>query len=294
MDSDTLFKTGVENKDDFVTLQRADPAVVELLDQAVSEPVPVGRSYYYLSNDLLMHHQVDHLHKKEYEQLVVPKSVRARILNVAHDIPATAHLSFGKTKNRLIPHFLWLKVLKSVHYYCKSCDVCQRLGKGPNPAVAELISLPVISEPYRRIAIDVCPLPECKETGNRFILTVFDLASHYPEPIPLKDHTAKTIATALVSVFSHFGFPEESHSDRGTEFMSELMQIVCNEFSIRQIRTTPYRPQTNGSIECFHRTLKSTIKSLLLHSADSWDTLLPCVLFSYREVPVDPIGFSPF
>jgi hypothetical protein len=57
-----LLKTGVENKDDFVTLKRADPALVKLLDQVVSEPVPVGRSYYYLSNDLLMHHQVDHLH----------------------------------------------------------------------------------------------------------------------------------------------------------------------------------------------------------------------------------------
>jgi hypothetical protein len=44
--------------------------------------------------------------------------------------------------------------------------------------------------------------------------------------LPLKDHTAKTIATALVSVFSRFGFPEEILSDRGTEFMSELMQIL--------------------------------------------------------------------
>jgi hypothetical protein len=61
-DSDTLLTTGVENKDDFVTLQRADPALAKLLGQVVSEPFPVGRSCYYLSNDILMHHQVDHLH----------------------------------------------------------------------------------------------------------------------------------------------------------------------------------------------------------------------------------------
>jgi hypothetical protein len=36
------------------------------------------------------------------------------------------------------------------------------------------------------------------------------------------------------------------------------------------------------------------IKSLLLHSADSWDTFLPWILLSYREVPVDSIGFSAF
>ena len=116
------------------------------------------------------------------------RSLRTRVLQVAHDIPAAAHLSFGKRKNRIIPHFFFPKMLKAIRHLCMSCDVCQRLGKHSSSSVAPLIPLPVISEQFARVAIDIDgPLPVCKESGNRYILTVFDLASHYPDAIGLKD-----------------------------------------------------------------------------------------------------------
>ena len=288
-----LADINVSSKDEFIQLQKHDPSLVKLGEQVLSPPYPLSSSYYYYHDGILMHHYTDKMHHKEFEQLVLPRSLRTRVLQVAHDIPAAAHLSFGKTKNRIIPHFFFPKMLKAIRHFCMSCDVCQRLGKHSSPSVAPLIPLPVLSEPFSRVAIDIVgPLPVCKESGNRYILTVFDLASHYPDAICLKDIKTHTIVTALTNVFSHFGFPQELLSDRGSNFMSELTQIFCNDFGIKQIRTAPYRPQTNGSIERFHRVLKNMIKSV--SSADSWDTVLPWVLFSYREVPVDPIGFSPF
>jgi len=78
--------------------------------------------------------------------------------------------------------------------------------------------------PFAQVAIDIIgPLPVCKESGNRFILTVLDLCSHYPEAIPLKQHTAAEVAQALGTVSSRFGFPQEILSDQGSDFMSELM-----------------------------------------------------------------------
>lgn len=282
----------ITSKDDFGNLQRQDLSLNKVREQVLTEPLPLSSSYYFYRDGLLMHHYTDRLHKKEFDQLVLPRSLRTRVLQVAHDIPAAAHLSFGKTKNRIIPHFYFPKMLKAIRHYCMSCDICQRLGKHSLPPVAPLIPLPVISEPFSRVSIDVVgPLPICKDTGNRFILTIFDLASHYPEAIPLRDHKAMTVATALISLFSHFGFPEEILSDRSQDFMSQLMQIFCNDFGIKQIRTAPYRAQTNGSIERFHRVLKNMIRSV---GPDTWDAVLPWVLFSYREVPVDPIGYSPF
>jgi len=47
------------------------------------------------------------------------------------------------------------------------------------------------------------------KSGNRFILTVLDLCTQYPEAIPLKQHTAANLAQALGTVFSRFGFPQE-------------------------------------------------------------------------------------
>ena len=93
---------------------------------------------------------------------------------------------------------------------------------------APLHSLPLMSEPFCQVAVDIVgPLPVCKDSGNRFILTVLDLCTHYPEAIALKQHTASNVAQALSTVFSRFGFPQEILSHQGTDFMFELMQIFC-------------------------------------------------------------------
>eukprot|EP00731_Ephydatia_muelleri_P004933 Em0002g1109a len=45
------------------------------------------------------------------------------------------------------------------------------------------------------------------------------------------------------------------HSDQGRQFESILLKEVCNLLQIRKTHTTPYRPQGNGMVERFNRTL---------------------------------------
>lgn len=44
-------------------------------------------------------------------------------------------------------------------------------------------------------------------------------------------------------------------SDNGSAYRSHLWRDTCTELGITPRRTRPYRPQTNGKIERFHRTL---------------------------------------
>jgi len=207
---------------------------------------------------------------------VVPTPLRSRLLYIAHDILASGHLGVAKTRDRLLHHFFWPMISQDVKEYCRAHPVCQKLGKGGKPAVAPLHSLPLVAEPFSQIAIDIVgPLPPCKDTGNRFILTVLDLCTHYPEAIPLQRHTAKDVAQALVTVFSRFGFCQTVLSDQGSDFLSELMQIFLNEFHIGQINTSAYHPQSNGSCERFNGTPKSMLTALSDQFPDSWDTAIP-------------------
>ena len=285
----------INSKEELIKLQQSDSQIQKLLEQVKYEPYPNTKDYYYLDGGLLMHHSI---HKKRLTpmfRIVAPKILRNKLLYLAHDIPAAGHLGKRKTIDRLIPHFFWPKMIKEIAAYCKSCDVCQHVGKGSKPSVAPLVPLPILSEPFAKITIDVVgPLPKSKGTNNRFILTVMDMATHYPEAIPLPDHKASTVAKALTTVFSRFGFPQEIQSDRGTDFMSELMQIFLSEFDIHHIKSSPLHPQSQGQIERFHRTLKNMLRALGDKFVDSWDETLPWVLFSYRECPVETLGFSPF
>ena len=277
---------------ELVRLQQSDPDLLSLF-----ELVGKDDDRYSLLSGVLIRNWRDKLAPPEssVHQIVVPTTLRAKLLQIAHDIPAAGHLGVAKTRNRLLRHFYWPSLSRDTKNYCRSCDICQRLGKGKNPAPAPLQSIPLVNEPFVQIAIDIIgPLPICKESGNRYILTVLDLCTHFPEAVPLKQHTAADVAQALGTVFSRYGFPQEILSDQGSDFMSELMQVFLNDFAINHVRASPYHPQTNGACERFNGTLKTMLRSLTEQFPDSWDTALPWVLFAYREVPVETLGCSPF
>ena len=148
-------------------------------------------------------------------------------------------------------------------------------------------------EPFARVAIDMIgPLTRTK-VGNKYILTLMDYGSRYPEAIPLKNTDSQTVATALVDIFSQLGIPEETLSDQGENFISKLMPDLYKLLGVKSIRTSPYHPQTNGAIERFHGTLKAMLKKYE-RGQRGWDTLLPYPLFAYREVPNRSTGFLPF
>ena len=99
-----------------------------------------------------------------YIKLLYLRSCGLHFLYIAHDIPAAGHLAVAKTKTRLQRHFYWPCISNDVKKFCRACDVCQRLGKSTLPSVAPLYSLPVVSEPFCQIAIDIIgPLPQCKD-----------------------------------------------------------------------------------------------------------------------------------
>lgn len=227
------------------------------------------------------------------EQLVLPRQCRSLILRVAHDIPMAGHLGTTKTKDRILQRYYWPGIFKEIAEYCRSCDVCQR-SHSKRPARGELVPMPVVAEPFHRIAMDIIgPLPKTAR-GNRFILTICDYATRYPEAIPLPVTDAPRIARELVNVFARVGVPSEILTDQGSNFMSTLLQEVYHFMQIKRIRTSPYHPQTDGLVERFNGTLKAMLQKFVSRSQKDWDNYLPYLLFAYREVPQESTGFSPF
>jgi len=121
-----------------------------------------------------------------------------------------------------------------------------------------------------------------------------DYATRYPEATPLKSIEAETAAEALVAMFSRVGVPEELISDQGSQFLSGVMKEVSRLLSLNQLVTTPYHPMCNGLVERFNGTLKMMLRRMCAERLKDWDRYLPALLFAYREVPQESLGFSPF
>ncbi|KAK3085949.1 hypothetical protein FSP39_011202 [Pinctada imbricata] len=95
-------------------------------------------------------------------------------------------------------------------------------------------------------------------------------------------------------MFSRIGVPREVLTDMGAQFTSSLMSEVSRLISFKQLATTPYHPMCNGLVERFNGTLKQMLKRMSAERPRDWDKYLNAVLFAYREVPQESLGFSPF
>ena len=232
---------------------------------------------------------------KPLKQVMVPVQLRSRIMELAHGSLMGGHMGIKKTADKIQSAFYRPGIQGDVTRYCKSCDVCQKtVNKGSVPKVP-LEKMPLIDKPFKRVAIDlVGPIGPPSEDGHRYILTLVDFATRYPEAVPLKNIDTETVAEALVDIFSRLGVPEEILSDLGTQFVSECMKEVTRLLSIKQLTTTPYHPMCNGLTEKFNGTMKSMLKRLCSEQPRQWHRYINPLLFAYREVPQESTGFSPF
>jgi transposase InsO family protein len=95
--------------------------------------------------------------------------------------------------------------------------------------------------------------------GHAFVHTVIDDHSRVGYAEVHDDETAATATAVLrraVAWFAARGVTTERVlSDNGSPYVSHLWRQTCAELGIKHSRTRPRRPQTNGKIERFHRTL---------------------------------------
>ena len=97
--------------------------------------------------------------------------------------------------------------------------------------------------------------------GNRYALTAVCMLTGYTFFIPIKSKSAEKIATAWRNhIAFQFGVCRKLLTDNGTEFKNDLFSRVAEQLGVeRKIYSPPYRPQSNGRIEGFHKFLKSCL-----------------------------------
>ena len=73
---------------------------------------------------------------KPMKQVMVPRQLRPRIMEVAHGSIMGGHLGIKKTTDKIQSAFYWPGIQGDVTRFCKSCDVCQKtVNKGLVPNV---------------------------------------------------------------------------------------------------------------------------------------------------------------
>jgi transposase InsO family protein len=135
--------------------------------------------------------------------------------------------------------------------------------------------------------------------GIAFLHTVIDDHSRVAYVEICTDEKAATAIAVLeraVTWFAGRGVTvERVLSDNGSAYRSYAWRDTCTKLNITAKRTRPYRPQTNGKIERFHRTLSDGwAYARLYESTEQRDAALPGWLHFYNHHrPHSAIGGQP-
>ena len=209
----------------------------------------------------IQHHQLFRRRKNgQPQRVILPDQVEIILFNL-HKDQNGAHLGIDVTYEKTKERYFWPQMYETVRQYVKTCENCQKRGK-PNRN-EELIPL-VVEHPFHRIGIDIKgPLP-ITEKGNRYIIVAMDYLTKWPEAKAITNIKAETVAKFIYEeIICRHGVPEEILSDKGTSFLNQVIRELCEKFQTKHRLTSAYRPQTNGMIERFNRTIGECIAKLL-------------------------------
>ena len=276
--------------EDIAKYQCSDPQLLPMIDYLKSGKLPeeeseakklvMEHSQYDLIDDVLHHENPTN---RGTWRVVVPHQLQSELLQETHRGKFSGHFAKKRIYETLRKHYWWKGMRGDVRKYCRSCIECIT-RRGPGRAIRPPLQSIPVGGPFHRVGVDILQLP-LTESGNRYVVVFLDYLTKWAEAFAIPNQSAPTIARILVEeIFCRHGAPEHLLSDRGANFLSELMQEVCKLLSIKKVNTSGYHPQSDGLVEKFNSTLREVKTGTVTYHLYS---LLIAILFKnpLRRVP---------
>lgn len=80
-----------------------------------------------------------------------------------------------------------------------------------------------------------------------------------------------------------FELPRIIQTDCGSNFISKLSRQMLDDLTITHVTPSACHPQSQGALDRFHQTLKTTLKAHCMDSGRDWADCLPLLMFAIRE-----------
>lgn len=217
---------------------------------------------------------------------LIPESMQREVFDRLHNL---SHPGIRATRKLLSERFVFKQMATRVNAWARACHRCQQ-AKVIRHQRTPLSRPPTPTDRFSALHVDIVgPLPEVNEW--KYIFTIVDRFTRYPEGILMKDATSTSCARALLEWVSRFGMCTRITSDRGRQFISELWSELCAILGVEHSTSLSFMPQQNGLVERMHRQLKASLIAVLNDRSD-WPSALPLVLLGMRAAYKPDIGTS--
>jgi transposase InsO family protein len=233
-------------------------------------------------------------------KIVVPKSLRKRIMNWYHE--QLMHPGITRMIKTIRQHFTWPKLDDDVEKLCKACRTCQ-LTKKTKKKYGHLPPKKAEAIPWDTLCIDLIGPYTVKEKGKEkwflHCLTMIDPATGWFEIVEIPSKRADDVANCLEQTwFSRYPWPANVIHDRGSEFMAELHAMLKNDYGCTINLITTRNPQANAIVERVHQTIGNMIRTWFvddpdLDEKDPFSGLLAAIAFATRATVHTTLNATP-
>ena len=174
-------------------------------------------SYVCTSQGLLYHV------KDDRRRLMVPASLRQRVMKSCHDDPVAGHVGIHRTTELVSRNYCWRTLGRDVRAYVRNCPDCQGFKSDHWKPAGLLQPIPVPTRKWEQITTDlVTDLPV--SNGYTAIAVFVDRLSKMVHFAPCtKEVDAQQYAQLFLDhVFRLHGLPKVIISDRDPRFTSRF------------------------------------------------------------------------
>lgn len=188
------------------------------------------------------------------------------------------HRGATTTLENIKGHFVWKDMKTDIATFCNTCLHCNATSGGrrvPRPFAQTLHA----DKPNELLHFDYLYMG-CSDTGEVYILILKDDASSFIWLEACKVADAETTVRVLMKWFSLFGVVPMWCSDRGSHFKNKVMSAINKALHAHHHFTTPYCPQSNGTVETVCKEVLRACRALLSEfrlKEREWPTVLPLV-----------------
>ena len=126
-------------------------------------------------------------------------------------------------------------------------------------------------------------------------MVVTDHFTKYAQAFVTPKQTAQVVAKTLWEQYLvHYGWPSQIMTNQGQSFESSLIKELCALAQTKKIRTTPYRPESNGACERFNATLINMIRTLGHNDKKDWPKWVSALTYAHNCMVSMVTGFMPY
>jgi transposase InsO family protein len=239
-----------------------------------------------------------HLRDKQGRlRLAIPSGQkREELLRLVHENPRDGgHFGAVKGASKLQQRWWWPGMVADLRHWVSTCRVCQvykhARGRGKLPRDTPRV---VPAGPWDSVYVDAIGPLSMGNGGYRYCLVAIDHFTRFVEILPARRLTTESYVGWLQQLIARYGTMKRLTSDRGSNFVSALVDAYCKMMGISRHSTTAWRPTANSLVERYNGELKDRMRTMSEEVGKDWPRMMDDFAGVHNTTVHSATGFTPF